>query len=78
MASTTPETTVSVGLLIAAIAIEGAFGQMFKLRKRSAYPGVIFQQLSAAPDVESAVAQALPVKTAASPAFFERVVQIRV
>jgi diguanylate cyclase (GGDEF)-like protein/PAS domain S-box-containing protein len=50
-----------VGLLIALIAIEGAFGQMFKLRKRSAYPGVILQQLSAAPDVDAALAQALPV-----------------
>jgi hypothetical protein len=50
-----------VGLLIAIVAIEGAFGQMFKLRKRSAYPGVILQQLSGAPDVNSAVEEALPV-----------------
>jgi diguanylate cyclase (GGDEF)-like protein/PAS domain S-box-containing protein len=50
-----------VGMLIAFLAIEFAFGQMFKLRKRSAYPNVILQQLSSAPDVESAVAQALPV-----------------
>jgi diguanylate cyclase (GGDEF)-like protein/PAS domain S-box-containing protein len=50
-----------VGLVIAIVAIEGAFGQMFKLRKRSAYPGVLLQQLSTAPDVESAVTRALPV-----------------
>lgn len=38
------------GYLIATIAIEFAFGQMFKLRKRSAYPGALIVQLG---DVES-------------------------
>ena len=50
-----------IGLIIATVAIEGAFGQMFKLRKRSAYPGVILQELSTALDVDDAVARALPV-----------------
>jgi diguanylate cyclase (GGDEF)-like protein/PAS domain S-box-containing protein len=50
-----------IGTLIAVLAIEFAFGQMFKLRKRSAYPGVILQQLSTAPDVDAAVHQALPI-----------------
>ena len=34
-----------VGLVIATAAIEGAFFEMFKLRKRSAYPGVVSLQL---------------------------------
>ena len=34
-----------VGLLIATVAIEGAFSEMFKLRKRSAYPGAVALQL---------------------------------
>src|SRR2546422_1964113 len=29
-----------IGLVIASTAIEGAFGQMFKLRKRSAFPNL--------------------------------------
>jgi hypothetical protein len=49
-----------VGLIIATIAIEGAFGQMFKLRKRSAYPGLLLQALSSSPGVEAAAEQALP------------------
>jgi diguanylate cyclase (GGDEF)-like protein/PAS domain S-box-containing protein len=52
-----------VGLIIATAAIEGAFNQMFKLRKRSAYPAVILQTLSTATDVDSALSQALPVLT---------------
>src|SRR5688572_28971774 len=56
-------TGLIIGLFIATTAIEGAFAQMFKLRKRSAYPGVILQQLSTAVDVDSALAQALPVLT---------------
>jgi diguanylate cyclase (GGDEF)-like protein/PAS domain S-box-containing protein len=52
-----------IGLIIATAAIELAFNQMFKLRKRSAYPGVILQELSTVSDVESAVAKALPVLT---------------
>jgi diguanylate cyclase (GGDEF)-like protein/PAS domain S-box-containing protein len=57
-------TGLLIGLIIATVAIEGAFSQMFKLRKRSAYPGVILQELSAASDVETAVARALPVLAA--------------
>jgi diguanylate cyclase (GGDEF)-like protein len=38
-----------VGVIIAAIAIEGAFTQGFKLKKRSAYPEDVFLQLGALP-----------------------------
>lgn len=34
-----------IGLMIATSAIEGAFSQMFKLRKRSSYPGIFFLEL---------------------------------
>ncbi len=37
------------GLVIATTAIEGAFREMFKLRKRSAYPGAVALQLGAMP-----------------------------
>jgi diguanylate cyclase (GGDEF)-like protein/PAS domain S-box-containing protein len=50
-----------VGLIIATVAIEGAFGQMFKLRKRSSYPNLILQALSQAPGVIVASEHALPV-----------------
>ena len=50
-----------VGLIIATSAIEWAFNQMFKLRKRSAYPILLLQELSQAPSVSGAVEQALPV-----------------
>ena len=36
---------MAIGLAIAFTAIEGAFYQMFRLRKRSAYPGVLHQEL---------------------------------
>ncbi|MCH7484057.1 MAG: EAL domain-containing protein [Chloroflexi bacterium] len=36
---------VVIGLIIATSAIEGAFSQMYKLRKRSSYPGIFFLQL---------------------------------
>src|SRR3972149_424803 len=50
-----------VGLIIATVAIEGAFGQMFKLRKRSAYPNLLLQELGQAPGVTAAAEQALAV-----------------
>ena len=50
-----------VGLIIATVAIEGAFGQMFKFRKRSAYPNLLLQELSQAPGVTAAAEQALAV-----------------
>jgi len=52
-----------VGLIIAFTAIEGAFNQIFKLRKRSAYPSLLLQRLSGASGVDAAVEQALPVVT---------------
>ena len=39
----------AVGLVIATVAIEGAFAEIFKLRKRSAYPGAVALQLGAMP-----------------------------
>ncbi len=50
-----------VGLIIATVAIEWAFSQIFKLRKRSAYPNLLLQELSQAPNVSAAAEQALPV-----------------
>lgn len=38
---------LAIGLLIATMAIEGAFFEIFKLRKRSAYPGAVALQLGA-------------------------------
>ncbi len=35
----------AIGLIIATTAIEGAFSQIYKLRKRSAYPGLLLQEL---------------------------------
>ena len=43
-----------VGLVIATTAIEGAFFEMFKLRKRSAYPGVVALQLGSLPTLDAA------------------------
>ena len=45
---------LAIGLVIATAAIEGAFAEMFKLRKRSAYPGALALQLSALPTFEAA------------------------
>jgi len=50
-----------VGIVIATIAIEFAFTQMFKLRKRSAYPNVLIMQLGEAQSVDAAARLALPV-----------------
>jgi diguanylate cyclase (GGDEF)-like protein len=41
-----------VGVIIAAFAIQGAFAQGFKLKKRSAYPGDVFLQLGALPSFD--------------------------
>ena len=45
---------IVVGLVIATTAIEGAFAEIFKLRKRSAYPGAIALQLGALPTFDVA------------------------
>lgn len=45
---------LAVGLVIATTAIEAAFAQMFKLRKRSAYPGALSLQLGALPRFDMA------------------------
>src|SRR5207249_30174 len=50
-----------VGNIIAFTAIEGAFSQIFRLRKRSAYPNVLLQELSQAPGMIAAAQTALPV-----------------
>ena len=44
-----------IGLVIAFTAIEGAFAQMFKLRKRSAYPNVLLVELGTVSGLSSAV-----------------------
>jgi len=44
----------AVGLVIATTAIEGAFAEIFKLRKRSAYPGAVALQLGALPTFDVA------------------------
>ncbi len=44
----------AVGLVIATTAIEGAFAEIFKLRKRSAYPGAVALQLGALPTFDAA------------------------
>ncbi len=48
-----------IGLIIAFTAIEGAFAQMFKLRKRSAYPNVLLVELGNAGGLSPAVQQGL-------------------
>ena len=45
---------VAIGLVIATTAIEGAFAEMFRLRKRSAYPGAVSLQLGALPSFDAA------------------------
>ena len=52
---------MAIGLAIAFIAIEGAFHQMFRLRKRSAYPGVLHQELGTVAGENAAGDQALRV-----------------
>jgi len=54
MSATQVVTGLVIGLIIAFTAIEGAFAQMFKLRKRSAYPNVILVRLGGAPGVGDA------------------------
>src|SRR3989454_246085 len=50
-----------VGNIIAFTAIEGAFNQIFRLRKRSAYPNLLLRELSLAPGMIAAAQMALPV-----------------
>ena len=45
---------LAIGLVIFTTAIEGAFAEMFKLRKRSAYPGAVALQLGALPTFDAA------------------------
>jgi len=45
---------LTIGLVISTTAIEGAFAEMFKLRKRSAYPGAVALQLGALPTFDAA------------------------
>ena len=45
---------LAIGLVIATTAIEGAFAEMFKLRKRSAYPGAVALHLGALPTFDAA------------------------
>ncbi|TMC00465.1 MAG: PAS domain S-box protein, partial [Chloroflexi bacterium] len=59
MSATQVVTGLVIGLIIAFTAIEGAFAQMFKLRKRSAYPNVILVRLGGAPGVGDAAANGL-------------------
>src|SRR3972149_10216748 len=46
---------------VATAAIEGAFSQMFKLRRRSAYPGALVVALGSVQTVEGATARTLQV-----------------
>jgi diguanylate cyclase (GGDEF)-like protein/PAS domain S-box-containing protein len=48
-----------IGLVIAFTAIEGAFAQMFKLRKRSAYPNVLLVELGTVGGLSQAVQHGL-------------------
>src|SRR3989337_1964072 len=50
-----------IGLIIAFTAIEGAFNQMFKLRKRSAYPNELLVELGGVSNLSEAAQQALSV-----------------
>ncbi|MFQ5471536.1 MAG: PAS domain S-box protein [Dehalococcoidia bacterium] len=52
---------LAIGLAIAFIAIEGAFYQMFRLRRRSAYPGVLHRELGTVPGENAAGDRALRV-----------------
>ena len=52
---------LAIGLGIAFTAIEGAFSRMFKLRKRSAYPGVLHQELGTVAGEDAAGERALRV-----------------
>jgi len=45
---------LAIGAVIATIAIEGAFAEMFRLRKRTAYPGAVALQLGALPTFDAA------------------------
>ena len=59
MATTQILVSLVIGLIIAFTAIEGAFAQMFKLRKRSAYPNVLLVELGNAGGLSPALQQGL-------------------
>ncbi|HEY5640384.1 MAG TPA: EAL domain-containing protein [Dehalococcoidia bacterium] len=46
---------------VATVAIEGAFGQMFKMRKRNSYPGVFFMELGSQATAADAASTALTI-----------------
>jgi PAS domain S-box-containing protein len=54
-------TSWTVGLIIATIAIQLAFWQVFKLRKRGAYPGVLLAELGSGHHLNSAAQHCLVV-----------------
>jgi diguanylate cyclase (GGDEF)-like protein/PAS domain S-box-containing protein len=54
-------TSWTVGLIIATIATELAFAQVFKLRKRGAYPGVLLAELGSGRHLNSAAQHCLGV-----------------
>jgi PAS domain S-box-containing protein len=54
-------TSWTVGLIIATVAIELAFWQVFKLRKRGAYPGVLLAELGSGHHLDSAAQHCLAV-----------------
>jgi diguanylate cyclase (GGDEF)-like protein/PAS domain S-box-containing protein len=51
--------SLAIGLIIAFTAIEGAFAQMFKLRKRGAYPNVLLVELGSATGISAAASKGL-------------------
>ena len=56
-------TNTAVGVVIAATAIEGAFSQIFRFRKRSSYPGTLLVEVGAASSRSEATALVLEVVT---------------
>jgi diguanylate cyclase (GGDEF)-like protein/PAS domain S-box-containing protein len=50
-----------IGFIIAVLAIEFAFAQMFKLRKRSAYPGTLLLEMGSASDLSASADKCLEV-----------------
>jgi diguanylate cyclase (GGDEF)-like protein len=53
----------TVGLIIAVVAIEGAFGQMYKLRKRGSYPALAAVEVGSAVGLSQALVQAIEIAT---------------
>ena len=56
-------TNTAVGVVIAVTAIEGAFSQIFRFRKRSSYPGTLLVEVGAASSTSEATALVLEVVT---------------